>query len=215
MEARANKPVKHGFDHRLGGQDPIGGILDVTDGTLDIPDVFKVLIGAGLTLTNPSDGEAEIVASGVGPVQSYSPTLTGSVSNPNLGASSAGIGANYLAFGTATGCLVLVTALVNFRGAGLSAGSGDWRLSLPLTAQTNARPELLSQAAFLTDVGTPPFTRWKNLFVADVQSTYVTFGYVTGDIGTQTVLGSSSLGGSPWTLASGDDFIACFMYLAA
>lgn len=64
--------------------------------------------------------------------QSWTPALTGSSSNPNLGSTGTAAG-RYIQIGE----FVIATAVFTFGGAGISDGSGNYLVSLPVNADTS------------------------------------------------------------------------------
>lgn len=75
-----------------------------------------------LTLTPLGDGSG---------YTAYTPTVTGSVSNPGLGSTGTASG-RYVQIGKHVHALIAIT----FAGSGITAGSGDYRIGLPVPAST-------------------------------------------------------------------------------
>lgn len=92
-----------------------GGATDADD--VSVADVGGLYAGT----------DVEAVFAEIGAWQTYTPTLTGSGSNPNLGAGGS-ISGRYLKIGK----LVIVLARADWAGAGASAGSGTYAISLPV-----------------------------------------------------------------------------------
>lgn len=79
---------------------------------------------------------------------SYTPALTGSSSDPTLGSGSSAVG-QYLTIGD----LVVCWGRILFGTSGVGAGSGDYRISLPVNAETTIASRN-SGSGFITDSGT-------------------------------------------------------------
>lgn len=77
-----------------------------------------------------------------GSYNTYTPVVTASTTNPTLGANSIQNGR-----WTRIGREIHVTGFVNFGGAGFAAGSGDYRVSLPVDVVTSG-VSLLGNATF-------------------------------------------------------------------
>jgi hypothetical protein len=140
-------------------------------------------------------------------LHSYTPVITGSVSDPNIGLSGS-ISAAYIQLGKFIHC----SGQVFFEGTSRSAGSGDWLITVPV-AVTGPRRDINGQA-YLTnnEAGIGARTEWRGLEV-NVLDTNMCFVYADpAPVGTRTILGSASVGGSPWTFTDGDRLHFRFSY---
>ena len=125
--------------------------------------------------------------------ETWTPVLTGSTTNPNLGST-----------GTATGRyarvnkIVIAQAQFVFNGAGIAAGSGFYKCSLPITAQA-ANPANGTALAF--DVSS--FATTANVTYLDTTSLVVGVGSGGGGF-------AASIGSATYVLAA-CDFIRFFL----
>ena len=127
--------------------------------------------------------------------ETWTPVLTGSTTNPNLGST-----------GTATGRyarvnkIVIAQAQFVFNGAGIAAGSGFYKCSLPITAQA-ANPA--NGTALAIDVSS--FATTANVTYLDTTSLVVGVG--SGGAGF-----AASIGSTTYVWAAGDiiRFFICY-----
>jgi len=130
--------------------------------------------------------------------ESWTPTLTGSATNPNLGTT-----------GTSTGRyarinkIVIAQAAFTFGGAGIAAGAGFYKTSLPVTAQASAPA---SGTALAIDIST--FASTANVVYLD--STTQAVGVGTGGGGF-----AASIGAATYVWAAGDVIRFLLIYEAA
>jgi len=130
--------------------------------------------------------------------ESWTPVLTGSTTNPNLGTT-----------GTSTGRyarinkIVIAQAAFTFNGAGIAAGAGFYKTSLPVTAQAAAPA---SGTALAVDVST--FASTANVVYLD--STTQAVGVGTGGGGF-----AASIGSATYVWAAGDFIRFLLIYEAA
>jgi len=80
---------------------------------------------------------------------SYTPTLTGGTSNPTLGTGNEATGTY-----TRRGRTIEGKAFIKFGTSGTAAGSGEYRISLPVTARTGTEDVLILGAAAIFDAAT-------------------------------------------------------------
>ena len=127
--------------------------------------------------------------------ETWTPVLTGSTTNPNLGST-----------GTATGRyarvnkIVIAQAQFVFNGAGIAAGSGFYKCSLPITAQAASSA---SGTALAIDVST--FASTANVTYLDSTTQAVGVGSGGGGF-------AASIGSSTYVWAAGDiiRFLICY-----
>ena len=133
----------------------------------------------------------------------YTPVLTASVTNPTMGTGSLAEG-RYMRLGR----LIVGTATIKFGTTGMLAGSGTFRVSLPVLPRTPLVPDRTVARGFLRDISA----------AANI-SRYPAVGYVIS--GQQYFEMAEGYGrslvtaGAPFVWAAGDEFQFDFMYEAA
>lgn len=110
----------------------LGGVLPCTSTTR--PTAASLYAGLVIYETDTKifqayDGSAWIPKVSIGAWQTYTPVITGSVTNPTIGAGAAPVG-RY----TVIGKTCMVRAYVDLGGAGFAAGSGNYSISVPIAA---------------------------------------------------------------------------------
>lgn len=130
--------------------------------------------------------------------ETWTPALTGSATNPNLGSTGTAIG-RYARIQK----IVIAQAQFVFGGAGIAAGAGFYKCSLPVTAQA-AGPA--SGTALAVDVST--FASTTNVSYLD--STTQAIGIGTGGGGF-----AASIGSATYVWAAGDFIRFLLIYEAA
>jgi hypothetical protein len=129
---------------------------------------------------------------------SFTPTLTASTTNPTLGT-----GSNRLGYYTQIGKLIIYAFEVRFGSSGASAGSGNYRISLPVTAKADP---LYARGGSLTYNDASAFTaRLGVAIIAD--PSYVELNF---DAGTFYVTNSA-----PFTWSNDDGIRGTLIYEAA
>ena len=130
--------------------------------------------------------------------ETWTPVLTASVTNPNLGSTGSSVG-RY----TRINKLVIAQTNFTFGGTGVNAGSGIYKSSLPFTAQGSSWP---SGTVFAIDVST--FASTENVLYLD--STTQVLGIGTGGAGL-----AASIGSGTYAWAAGDFVRFLMIYEAA
>ena len=128
----------------------------------------------------------------------WTPTLTATTTNPTLGSGSVQEG-----YYTVVNKLVVAHGYVAF-GTSASAGSGDYRMSLPVTAARTAAAN--AGSVWLYDASTA--SGWSA--TAQIQTT-TTAGFNKSTSGATIVISNSN----PFTWADNDQIRAMFIYEAA
>lgn len=133
----------------------------------------------------------------------YTPTLTASTTNPTLGTGSTASG-----FYIAAGKLIIGKAKIVFGSSGAVAGSGQYRLSLPVTA-VNTTLNKINQTTFMSDSSAGANAQPTAYLAA---TTYLQFAYsATWPSGTTTIVTDAL----PWVWAASDSIEVAFVYEAA
>ena len=114
----------------INGSGPIAGITSLNTTVSDTE--LGYLDGVTSAIQTQLSGKGTISTNGAW--TSWTPALTASTTNPTLGTGSTTVG-EYLQIGK----LVFATFTIAFGSSGVNAGSGDYRISLPIAANTNAR----------------------------------------------------------------------------
>jgi len=86
---------------------------------------------ANVATKSDVDGKLDSSVGNFGSWTSYTPTLTATTTNPNLGSTGTATG-HY----TQIGKLVVANFKVTFSGTGIDGGSGTYRIAAPVTAAT-------------------------------------------------------------------------------
>lgn len=140
--------------------------------------------------------------------QSWTPTIVGSTTNPTLGT-----GAIQEGFYCQVGKLVVAQAYIVFGTSGVNAGSGEYSISLPLSADTSTNRNHVSGTFYASDAsasvvlstglvmtGTTTYSGNGRLFYS---ATYPTGGL------------TSVASTAPWTWAASDSLRALVIYRTA
>ena len=127
--------------------------------------------------------------------ESWTPVLTGSTTNPNLGSTGTSIG-RYARVNK----IVIAQAQFAFGGTGIAAGTGFYKCSLPITAQA-ANPA--SGTALAVDVST---------FASTANVTYLDSTTQAVGIGSGGGAFAASIGAATYVWAAGDiiRFFICY-----
>jgi hypothetical protein len=136
---------------------------------------------------------------------SFTPTLTAATTNPTLGTGSSATGA-YAQIGK----IVFYRFRIIFGSSGVNAGSGEYRVSVPVAANSVAVGHgalAVSTVAFLYDSSAN--VNWTTVFPSFITSTTfsLTYGANTGN--------TSVSSASPWTWAASDQIVGGLTYEAA
>lgn len=138
-----------------------------------------------------------------GTYAAWTPTLTADGGNPNIGST-----------GTATGRYTQIGKLVHaygrivFAGAGISGGTGEWEIALPVAASSNAFPgnSTIYGTAILYDDSTATF-QLAAVYALDAGECRIALNKVGAPLTAQ--------GTAPWTWAASDQLILELTYEAA
>lgn len=146
-------------------------------------------------------GDLRIGGTAIGEWTSYTPVLTSTGTNPNLGSSGTEDGIY-----TVINDLVIVSFYLRFSGTGVSAGTGDYRISLPINADTGS-PE-----GRINGIG------W--LFDSSLSTGYSALPYIATatTVGMYNAVGSSGLdvgATSPFSFTTSDQIRGQVIYKAA
>lgn len=133
--------------------------------------------------------------------EAYTPALTASVTNPTLGTGSTTYG-----YYTRIQKFVMGIAYFAFGSAGTSAGSGDYYISLPVSATTTAGQNIITGYAWLYDASAAAgWSAISQTYTATTAGFYKSTGDATITIGS----------GNPFAWAANDQFRYEFIYQAA
>lgn len=137
----------------------------------------------------------------------FTPTLTGSTADPNLGATGTATG-RYTRHGDWT----FAIGDIRFAGAGVAAGTGDYRIGLPApgtAATTSGTFTVLGHWRCTNGLG----SSFKSTdILVGTSAAYMTCRYpLTYPTGTDTVVGAAA----PWAWAAGYRISFAVMYEAA
>lgn len=130
--------------------------------------------------------------------ETWTPALTASVTNPNLGSTGV-VSGRYARVNK----IVIGQASFTFNGAGIAAGAGFYLFSLPITAQST-----IGGGGTITATDVSTFATTVNVISMDTTTRVI--GYGTGGAG---LAGSLQAGTYPW--AAGDFIRVNFFYEAA
>jgi hypothetical protein len=194
----------HAPTHLPDGSDPIEAeLLTLTDGSLTIPDVTELFVGAGLKLTDLGGGEGKIQ---IPDYQTYTPVVTASSVNPTLGGGSSVVG-YYVEINKLVHCFGSVAI-----GTSPSIGTGNWFITLPVP---ESQLNLMGQAIIFS-----PGTGSNQILNMNVEigpeqggtsSQFLMVYPATWPIGSRVLFGSASA----WSLAALDALYWNFVYRAA
>lgn len=149
-----------------------------------------------LMRTNSSGTETDLEASsGASAFSSYTPALTAATTNPTLGSGSSATG-RYIQIGK----LVFVSGSFVFGSSGVNAGSGEYRISLPVTSASTI---ILSGTTVLFDNSATLFSI--------AASYYSSTTVMRIAIPTTALVVTHS---SPWTWAANDQIVFSAIYEA-
>ena len=133
--------------------------------------------------------------------ESYTPALTATTTNPTLGTGSS-LGGAYARIQT----MVVGWAYFAFGSSGTSNGSGDYRVSLPVTAKTSSNSGIIMGPVWMYDSSaTAGFDGIGQLI------TSTTMGILKG-VGTSPITINAT---NPFTWAANDQIRVFFIYEAA
>lgn len=151
------------------------------------------------------NGSAWVTLMQPGAWTSYTPTLTAVTTNPTLGTGSEATG-RY----TQIGKTVIATARFTFGTSGVNAGSGAYRISLPVSAETSTGLNFVTGSYWALDSS----TNGVNIGITMVGGTATDvrlFYPATWPNGASVEMASTA----PWTWAASDQLRASFTYQAA
>lgn len=181
----------------IGGSGPITGVTSINTTVSDTE--LGYLDGVTSAIQSQLAGKAD--TSGNGAWTSWTPTLTTGGTNPTLGTGSSATG-KYLRLGN----LVIARFFITFGTSGVAAGSGTYRVSLPINSAAHGE---MSGSLFLYDSSAAAGTS-AGMFSYDAAASYVQMLYPTATT-TYSVVSNSA----PWTWAASDQIRGFFYYEAA
>lgn len=181
----------------IGGSGPITGVTSINTTVSDTE--LGYLDGVTSAIQTQLAGKGTINTNG--DWTAYTPSLTAVTTNPTLGSGSGATG-YYIQIGK----LVVVRLQITFGTSGVNAGSGAYRVSLPVTNKLNSE---LSGTVFLFDSSTGAGTHVASAAYDAVSGSAALFYAPT----TTTFANVSN--SAPWTWAASDQIRCFLMYEAA
>lgn len=181
---------------------------DARDKAISTPTEGQLCYRSDLDTYQWYNGSSWVTLMQPGAWQSWTPTITGSTTNPTLGTSAVQEG-----FYCQVGKLVVAQAFITFGTASVAAGSGAYSIPLPVAADTSTNRYMVTGNLYANDSSASVALAGGITMVNG--TTYSGNGRMfytaTHPTGTLTEVGAAA----PWTWAASDALRATFVYRAA